>query len=141
MVGGSLAGPTFSLPEISIEGALVSFVITYPGLDMPAGVLPFFRRDEAVGGGGGGKDAAGSETRGRFGRRVDAVFAGSCAGSGLVSCAGALRFREEGVGRGGAGVVVAVAGAAVAEDDSEEFAFAALEEALVTLEDMICEYG
>lgn len=108
---------------------------------MVAAVLSFFRRADDAGGGGGGIDAAGSETRGRFGRRVDVAFAGSCDSNGLDSGAGALRLREEGVGREGAGVEVAAVGAAVVEDDSEEFAFAALEEALVTLEDMICEYG
>ena len=89
--------------------------------------------------------AAGSETRGRFRRREDEGFAGSGAGCvGLDSCAGALRFLEEEAGRGAGVVVVAGAGAvvvAVLPDDGseEEFAFAALEEALVTLEDMICE--
>lgn len=99
--------------------------------------MPFFRRD-ADAGGGGGIDVADSVTRGRFDRREDAVFVGSSAGGELESCAGALRFREDGSARG-AGVVVVGAGAAVPDDDSEELA--ALEEALVTLEDMICEYG
>jgi hypothetical protein len=109
--------------------------MTYPGLDITAGVLPFFRRDTAMGA-GGGRGGSASATFCRLGRRADGVFAGSDAGGGLGSRAGALRF----LGGAGARVGGAVAGTAaeLPGDDSEELA--ALVDALVTLGDMICEY-
>ena len=66
----------------------------YPGLDITAGVLPFFGRFGATCAGAGG---SGADTLCLLVRRDDEVFAGSGSGSG--DGAGALRFREEVGGR------------------------------------------
>lgn len=110
---------------------VISPTISYPGLDMVGG-LPF-RLREPAGGGGGCICASGSVTRVRFIRRLVEVRVGS--GGWFASEADALRFRVEGVvceaavGAGSAGAAVCSA------------TWAALEDALVALGDMICEYG
>jgi hypothetical protein len=88
---------------------------------------------------GGGIGASGSATFCRFVRRVDEGFADSDAGGGgggLGSLAGALRFRDGAVDRGGG----AIGGGTTELPDDDPAELAALEEALVTLGGMICEY-
>lgn len=111
-------------------------MITYPGLDITAGVLPFpaFRRVEAAADGGGG--CSGSVTFCRF-ARLGGAFAGSGWGAGLGSRGGALRFRDAGCGRED-GAADAAGTPAEAPEDSDEEA-ACLADARVILEDMsIC---
>ncbi len=97
---------------------------SYPGLDITAGVFPFFRRDgaDATGAGVGGF-SSGSATFCRFGRlEEEDGFGGSACSTGLGSRAETLRFlpvagvRVAGVGGG--------AGTAGTEEpaDSEELA-------------------
>jgi hypothetical protein len=106
--------------------------LTYPGLDITAGVFPFFLRLGATCAGGG---RSGSETFCLLGRLADEAFVGSGSGSGLGSRAGAFRFRDDGGGR----IDEAATGPAVVADepdgDSEELA-ACLADARVILEDM-----
>lgn len=104
--------------------------MSYLGLDITAGVLPFLRRFEAAGGGGGG--GSGSDTVFcRLGRREDGGFAGSGSSAGLGSRAGAFRFRDGGGGREDEAVAGtgAVEGPAVVSDE-----LAALADARVTRE-------
>ena len=103
---------------------------TYPGLDITAGVLPFLRRLGATGTVGG---RSGSDIFCRFGRLTDEVFAGSGSGAGLGSRGGALRFRDDCVGRVDEGAKCAAAAKAL-DDDSEELA--AFADERVILEDM-----
>jgi hypothetical protein len=108
-------------------------VITYPGLDITAGVLPFaaFRRVGAAADGGEG--CSGSVTFCRF-ARLGGAFAGSGWGAGLGSRGGALRFRDAGCGRED-GAADAAGTPAEGPEDSEEEA-ACLADARVILEDM-----
>jgi hypothetical protein len=107
-------------------------LITYPGLDITAGVLPFevLLRAGATGGVRGG--CSGSVTFCRF-VRLSGAFAGSGSGGGLGSRAGALRFRDAGGGR--VDEAAAAGTPAEAPDDSEELA-ACLADARVILRDM-----
>lgn len=122
--------------SIEIDLSSVKIYRPYPGLDIAAGALPFFRRLVDAGA-GVGVGSSGSVTFCRFARLEDELFIGSASvGDGSGSRVGALRFRDEVEGRtGGAGV--GTMGLA-ALDASEKFA-ACRAEARVILEDMsIC---
>lgn len=109
----------------------------YPGLDITAGVFPFFRRCgatawEAAGGGAVSVAVAVAVTFCRFVRLAEEGFAGSTSGAGETSRAGALRFLVDG-GGGGCRVDEAAEEAPTeAAGDSEELA-ACLAAALVIL--------
>jgi hypothetical protein len=115
-------------------------ISTYPGLDITAGVFPFFGR---IGAGGGG---TGSETFCLLGRLVDVAFtgSGSGSGSGLSSRAGALRFREDG-GGGGRGVddEAATGPVAIADepDEGSEAAACRAAERVILFEGMSKNFG
>jgi hypothetical protein len=107
--------------------------MTYLGLDITAGVLPFRRRVRAAGVGGGGSRS--EIVFCRLGLREDDGFAGSISGGGLGSRAGAFRFRDGGEGRFAGGATGSVGARAPVEalvEDSDELA--ALAEARVTRE-------
>jgi hypothetical protein len=129
VMGASLEGPAESLNGLSATERESMKMLTYLGLDITACILPFFPRLEADG------RRSGSDTFCLFVRLVGAAFAGSGSRSGLVSRAGAFRFRDEG---GGWLDEAATGPAAVADepdDDSEELA-ACLAAERVILEDM-----
>jgi hypothetical protein len=100
---------------------------TYPGLDITAGVLPFFRRVE-----GAGVEIDSEDVFCRLLRLVEVIaFVDSVSGSGLASRAGAFRFRDGGrVDRSGDAIEVADVPGDVSEDPT------CLADARVTLEDM-----
>jgi len=111
-------------------------VMPYPGLDITAGVFPFFRRGGATAwgaaGGGGAVSVSVAVTFCRFVRLAEDGFAGSTSGAGETSRAGALRFLVDG-GGGGCRVDEAAEEAPIeAAGDSEELA-ACLAAALVIL--------
>lgn len=91
--------------------------------------MPFFFRAGAAGTGAG---RSGSTTFWRFGRLVDMAFADSGSAGGLGSRAGALRFRDEDVGRDAA---VAEGAVGAGMPDSDELA-ATLAERRMILDDM-----
>lgn len=103
---------------------------TYLGLDITAEFLPFFRRPGGAWVGGIGGESV--ETFCRLLRLADGCFAGSGSGAGLISRAGAFRFRDDGGRVGKSGEVIDVA--EVPGEGSEDPA--CLADARVTLEDM-----
>ena len=106
--------------------------MTHPGLDITAGVLPFFRRLGATGAGAGGSESV--DIFCRLVRLVDGNLVGSGSGSGLASRAGAFRLREGG-GRV-EGVVEGIEAAELPDTESSEEDAACLADARVILEDM-----
>lgn len=130
MVGRSFEGPAESLKGISINVNHPTNV-TYPGLDITAGVFPFFLREKGPAGGAGVSwSGSVSCTFWRLERLEEVDFAGSESAVGLVF-AGAFRFLvDPGVRVGGAGVEAA---ADVLGDVSEESAACLAAAALVIL--------
>jgi hypothetical protein len=82
-------------PSVSSPRHHRSSAYTNPGLDITAGVFPFFLREGAIAVGRGGAEGVSIfSVFWRFVRREEEGFAGSAPGSGLGSRAGAFRFLD-----------------------------------------------